>query len=107
MKHVSILVPKGECSITNIEGTYQILLRVNAWLEEAGEPPLFNVQLVGLERETRMKNGLFSISPDVMVREVSRTDLILVPSVHGDKEAILKENKPMLDWIVERYRDGA
>ena len=32
MKHVSILVPDGECSITNIEGTYQILLRVNSWL---------------------------------------------------------------------------
>ena len=35
MKHVSILVPEGECSITTIEGTYQILLRVNDWLEEA------------------------------------------------------------------------
>jgi AraC-like DNA-binding protein len=60
MKHVSILVPDGECSITNIEGTYQILLRVNEWLEEAGRLPLFTVQLVGFRREVRLKNGLFS-----------------------------------------------
>src|SRR5258707_15883256 len=84
MKHVSILVPDGECSITTIEGTYQILLRVNDWLEEAGRLPLFTVQLVGLRREVRMKNGLFSVNPDVLIQEVDRTDLILIPSVHGD-----------------------
>ncbi|MBS1605663.1 MAG: helix-turn-helix domain-containing protein [Bacteroidetes bacterium] len=107
MKHVSILVPDGECSITTIEGTYQILLRVNDWLEEAGRPPLFNVQLVGLHRETRMKNGLFCINPDVVIQEVDRTDLILIPSVHGDKAKILEENATMLDWITRQYRAGA
>jgi transcriptional regulator GlxA family with amidase domain len=107
MKHVSILVPDGECSITTIEGTYQILLRVNDWLEEAGRPPLFTVQLVGLRRETRMKNGLFAICPDVLVQEVDRTDLILIPSVHGDKVKILSDNRPMLDWIVKQYQGGA
>jgi len=107
MKHVSILVPDGECSITTIEGTYQILLRVNDWLEEAGRPPLFNVQVVGLHRETRMKNGLFCINPDVVIQEVDRTDLILIPSVHGDKAKILEENAPMLTWITRQYRAGA
>ncbi len=107
MKHVSILVPDGECSLTNIEGTYQILLRVNDWLEEAGRPPLFTVQLVGLRREIRMKNGLFSINSDVLIEEVDRTDLILIPSVHGNKEKILADNAPMLSWIVKQYEGGA
>src|ERR1700754_3026518 len=65
MKHVSILVPEGECSITTIEGTYQILLRVNDWLVEAGEEPMFQVQLVGQGAEVRMKEGRFPICPDV------------------------------------------
>jgi len=107
MKHVSILVPDGECSITTIEGTYQILLRVNDWLEEAGRSPLFNVQVVGLHREARMKNGLFCINPDVVIQEVDRTDLILIPSVHGDKAKILEENASMLTWITRQYRAGA
>lgn len=107
MKHVSILVPDGECSITNIEGTYQILMRVNDWLEEAGRPPLFTIQVVGLRRETRMKNGLFCIKPDVLIQEVDRTDLILIPSVHGDKKKILTDNAPMLSWIVKQYEGGA
>jgi transcriptional regulator GlxA family with amidase domain len=107
MKHVSILVPDGDCSVTNIEGTHQILLRVNGYLEEAELPPLFNVQLVGLRKETSIKNGLFRICPDALIREVDRTDLIIIPSVHGDKQKILSDNQPMLSWIVRQYQGGA
>lgn len=102
-----MLVPNGECSITTIEGTYQILLRVNDWLVEAGEEPMFDVQLVGQSDEVRMKEGRFRIYPDVCFTEVRRTGLILIPSVHGDKRRINTENRPMLDWVTEQYRQGA
>ena len=107
MKHVSILVPEGECSITNIEGTYQILLRVNDWLVEAGEEPMFAVQLVGQGAEVRMKDGRFRIYPDVSFENVACTDLIIVPSVHGDKRQIIVANQPMLDWVCVQYHRGA
>lgn len=107
MNHVSILVPEGECSLTTIEGTYQILTRVNDWLIEAGCDNLFVVQLVGLGREVQMKEGRFRVYPDVLIGEVSQTDLIIIPSVHGDKHKIISDNQPMLDWIVERHRQGA
>src|SRR5262249_56351637 len=63
MKHVSILVPDGECSITTIEGTYQILLRVNDWLEEAGRPPPFNVPGVWLPPGSPLTNRPFFFNP--------------------------------------------
>ncbi|HVU96284.1 MAG TPA: helix-turn-helix domain-containing protein [Puia sp.] len=107
MKHVSILVPDGECSITTIEGTYQILLRVNDWLTEAGEEPMFDVQLVGQSTEVQMKAGRFRIHPDVCFTAVTRTGLILIPSVHGDKARINEENRPLLDWVADQYRRGA
>ena len=106
-KHVSILVPEGECSLSTIEGTYQILLRVNAWLVEAGEEPMFEVQLVGLSAEVRMKEGRFRICPDVRFDFVGRSDLIIIPSVHGDKPQIIIENRPLLDWVTAQYRQGA
>lgn len=107
MKHVSILVPAGDCSITNIEGTYQILLRVNGYLEEVGEEPMFTVQLVGQEREVRMQGGRFCVSPDVLFHDVRKTHLIIIPSVHGDKPAIQAANQPMMDWVCAQYRQGA
>ena len=107
MIHVSILVPEGDCSLTNIEGTHQILLRVNGYLSEAGRDAIFDVHLVGHLRQVSMKNGLFCVHPDSLVSGVPRTDLIIIPSVHGDKQKILADNHALLSWIVERYNQGA
>jgi transcriptional regulator GlxA family with amidase domain len=107
MKHVSILVPEGDCSVTNIEGTYQILSRVNDYLADLGRPPAFTINLVGLHHEIRMKRGLFTVSPDILIRDLSHTDLILIPSVHGDKRKILADNTDMLAWIFQQYHRGA
>jgi len=106
MKHVSILVPEGDCSVTNIEGTHQILSRVNDYLADLGRPPAFTINLVGLHHEIRMKGGLFTVCPDILIRDLTHTDLILIPSVHGDKQKILADNKDMLAWIVQQYHGG-
>jgi transcriptional regulator GlxA family with amidase domain len=103
MKHVSILVPAGDCSVTNIEGTLQILNRVNGYMEEIGEEPMFIVQLVGMEPEVRMQGGRFCVCPDVLFRDVRETHLIIIPSVHGDKPAIQAANQPMMDWVCAQY----
>ena len=84
-----------------------MLLRVNDWLEEAGCEPMFQVMLVGESEEVRMKGGRFRVCPDVLIGAVPHTDLIIVPSVHGDKVKILSDNRPMLEWIVARYQEGA
>ena len=107
MKHVSILVPEGDCSVTNIEGTHQILSRVNDYLAALGQPPVFTINLVGLHHEIRMKKGLFTVCPDILIRDLSHTDLILIPSVHGDFQKILTDNKDMLAWVVQQYHSGA
>ncbi|HXB08454.1 MAG TPA: helix-turn-helix domain-containing protein, partial [Puia sp.] len=79
----------------------------NEWLTEAGKDPMFAVQLVGLHSEVRTKGGRFRVCPDVFIAEVDRTDLIIIPSVHGDKLKINQENQALLDWVVAQYRQGA
>lgn len=107
MTHVSILVPEGDCSLANIEGTHQILCKVNDYLAEEGRGPEFIVQLVGQYEETRMKKGLFVVCPEVLLQDVSHTDLIIIPAVHGNMQQIMADNAVMLDWIVKQYNDGA
>ena len=41
MKHISILVPLGHCSLPNINGSHQILDEVIKFLAVLGKPPLF------------------------------------------------------------------
>jgi transcriptional regulator GlxA family with amidase domain len=107
MKHISILVPEGNCSLVNIEGTHQIFSEINSLLARAGKPPLFQVQLVGLCRETTMYSGLFRIHPDVLVDDVVQTDLIIIPATHGEKARMIEDNKAFLPWIVQQYKGGA
>ena len=107
MKHVSILIPQGHFSLVNVEGTHQILSWVNQTLQQIGKKPIFNIHLVGLSKITTQSNGLFTINPDLLVSEVSKTDLIVLPAIHGDLQKNLELNAELVPWIVEQYNKGA
>lgn len=107
MKHISILVPRGEFSLVNIEGSYQIFSWVNGWLAQCGHKPLFRLQLVGVESAITQTSGLFTINPEVMVADVAKTDLIIIPAIHGHIDAIVAQNKEAIPWIISQYKKGA
>jgi transcriptional regulator GlxA family with amidase domain len=107
MQHISILIPQGHTSVVNIEGTHQIFNEVNSFLARMGKPALFEVQLVGIHHETSQRNGLFKISPDALVGEVKKTDLIIIPAIHGDPKTVIKHNAEFVPWIIRQYRGGA
>ncbi len=107
MKHVSILIPRGTASVVNIGGTHQILSQVNTFLAQMGKPPLFKIQLVGVSRETRLASGLFTINPDVLIGDVTRTNLIVIPALHDDQKEAIERNNEFLPWIVQQYRNGS
>ena len=107
MKHISILVPLGHTSLPNIDGTHQIFSEVNSLCASMGRPPLFHVQLVGLEKPVTQRNGQYTIAPDVLVADVEKTDLIIIPAMHGDLRTACALNSAFAPWIVDQYRNGA
>lgn len=106
MKTISILVPQGAI-LGSIEGPRQVLTEVNGILESMGKPALFNVQLVGLTKQTIVHKGVYSIHTDVLAKDVSKTDLIIIPAMDGDMVKNLEDNKDFIPWIVEQYKGGA
>lgn len=107
MKHISILIPEGDCSLVNVQGSHQIFSEVNSVLARAGKPPMFKIQLVGIRKETSMINGLFSIRPDVLINEVGHTDLIIIPAIFGDKKKVIEDNREFMPWLVQQHKQGA
>lgn len=107
MKHISILILHGHTSVVNIEGSHQIMNEVNSICKNMGRPPLFKVQLVGISREASQRNGMFVISPEVLIDDVRKTDLIIIPAVHGDPKEVMKVNAAFVPWIKEQYKNGA
>lgn len=106
MKNVSILVPETAIIEAVADPNY-MFKAVNQFLVSAGRDPLFQVQLVGLSKEVRLDNSLYSVHTDKLLHEVDKTDLIFIPAISGDIATALALNKEMIPWIVAQYRSGA
>jgi len=107
MKHVSVLVPNSPCILSSVVGAFKVFITVNMALESQGKKAYFNIKLVGLAKETSLYDGLFVIRPEVLLNEVTKTDLIIIPAFNGDISSCLKLNLDYIPWITEQYKQGA
>lgn len=106
MKHISILVPKGAI-LGSLEGSRQLFTQVNEFFKAKGAPPLFKVQLVGLTKETILTGGLFTANTDAILKDIKKTDLIIIPAIDGDIRHAIAENQDFIPWIIQHYKSGA
>jgi len=106
MRHISILIPEGEMTFSSVIGTYEVFEKLNRYLVNMGKKPAFKIQLVGNSKKLVLHDGLFSIHPNINLKQVKKTDLIIIPAIPPNQKAI-KENKVFNSWIVEQYKHGA
>ena len=107
MKHISIIVPRGQYSIVNIAGTYQILNWANDMYYQQSRKQLFKVEFIGVDRPSNDSMGLYSVSPTKTIHEIEHTDLIILPAVHESPDKVFELNNVLLPWIKWQYGNGA
>lgn len=107
MKHISILVPEGDSSLSNLEATYKMFNMANDALQKVGENPMFTTHLVGTHKQARLSNGQFSITPNACIEDVEQTDLIIIPAIHGDYKDVISKNRAFIPWMRQQYTAGA
>jgi transcriptional regulator GlxA family with amidase domain len=105
MKQILILVPKGAI-LGSVEGPRQVLTEVNQYFLSIGKPPLFNVKLVALTKETELSGGLVTIKADV-INDSDEPDLVIIPALEGDLQKSLEMNKDFIPFIEKQYKRGA
>jgi transcriptional regulator GlxA family with amidase domain len=106
MKHISILIP-NEAVLASIVDPRTIFTGANDFLEALGKPAQFKVQLVGLAKDVKVHGGMFSVHADLLLQEVEKTDLIIIPAISGDLATAVELNREFLPWIVKQYQSGA
>lgn len=106
MKHVSLLVLK-DATLTSIDGTFQILSRINDFQKYQGKPPYYTIEMVALESQTTINHGLYTIQSNKLLNEVTQTDVVIIPTICGDFNKIIEANKAYSDWITHQYNKGA
>ncbi len=106
MKNVSILVPETAV-IEAVADPHYMFKAVNQFLLASGKDSLFNVQLVAVNKEVKLENSLFTVHIDKQLKDVSQTDLIIIPALSGDMLAALDLNTTLIPWITKQYSQGA
>jgi transcriptional regulator GlxA family with amidase domain len=104
--NVSILVPENSVMQAIADPQY-LFSAVNQFMVVAGKKPLFNVQLVGLKKEVKINNGLFSIATSQLLKDIKKTDLVIIPALFGDMKTAISSNIKILPWLKEQYNNGA
>lgn len=104
--HISILIPKAAI-LGSLEGTRQLFTQVNQVCKMRGMPPLFKVQMVGLEKETPAAGGLYTVNADVLLQDVKKTNLIIIPAIDGELQNAIEQNSAFIPWIIKQYKGGA
>jgi transcriptional regulator GlxA family with amidase domain len=107
MKHLTIIVPEGQNNLSSIVGAYKIFTRANEYWMGFGRKELFTIQLAGLSEEVEFYEGLFTVKPHTNISAITKTNLIIIPSLNHNYEKAVKGNQLLIDWIEKQYKDGA
>jgi transcriptional regulator GlxA family with amidase domain len=110
MKHISIISPDGQCNLSSVAcivGSYDILSEAGKFWKGKGNKSIYKIEIVGVNELTEYSKGLIRIKPHTNIKMVTKTDLVIIPSLVNDFEKALKGNRLVVDWIVEQYTQGA
>ena len=109
MKHLTLIVPDGETVLDSIVATYMLFNRANQFQMGIGKEPVFKIELAGLSKEIKLYGGLFSIRPKSNLKEIAKTDLVIIPAFQPNINfsESLKNNKQIISWILDQYKNGA
>ena len=107
MKHLTIVVPNGNNNLSSITGTFEIFSKANAYWTEQGNRQLFTIQLAGMSESTDFNEGLFIVKPHNSISSITKTDLIIIPSLNHNYNLALKGNEELIEWLVNQYKNGA
>lgn len=104
MKHISILVPRGQVIVDTILGSYNLFQMANNFhrKNKLSENGLFDLELVGISTKPHNYSNFLSITPTKSMEEIIKTDLIIVPGLVGNMKEQIELNYPFVDWMKEQ-----
>ena len=108
MKHLTIVVPNGEGNnLSSIVGAYKIFTRANEYWKKNGKRELFKIELAGVSKKVEFYEGLFTVKPHTNILAITKTNLIIIPSLNHNYQKTVKANQLLIEWIEQQYKDGA
>ena len=101
MKHIVILATPG-INVGSIDNPRRAFLSVNEYFKSMDQPPFFNVLVAGSSKEIILDNGYCTLHVDEEIKNLGKTDLIIIPAFEGDIRKAVENCREFIPWIVKQ-----
>ena len=103
---ISVFVPEYGV-IEAITPAFRTFNTANEFLTAFGKKPKFEVEYVGLNEYVPANNGEYTIKTDRLLKDVSKTDLLIIPPTFGNMDKGIEENKEAIQYFTKLYHNGS
>lgn len=103
---ISVFVPEYGV-IEAITPPFRTFNTANEFLTAFGKKPKFQVEYVGLSEYVPANNGEYTIKTDRLLKDVSKTDLLIIPPTFGDTERGIQANQEAIPHFKKLYENGS
>ncbi len=103
---ISVFVPQFG-AIEAVTPPFRTFSTANEFLTAFGKKPVFEVEYVGLSRNVLANSGEYTIKTHRLLRDVDKTDLLIIPPTFGDTIKGVKDNAAAIPYFKKLHAKGA
>lgn len=111
MKQLCILAIEEQSNLSTVAcmaGAYELFTEANSYWKRSHKEARFRVQLVGPATGQQGGNELFALKPHTAIKDIRKTDLVIVPSsLIRSYDTATANNRALINWVGQQYRRGA
>ena len=102
---ISVFVPEYG-AIEAVTPPFRSFQTANEFLTAFGKKPVFNVEYVGLNEYVAANNGEYTIKTNRLLKDVIKTDLLVIPPTFGDVAKGLQANAEAIPYFRKLHAKG-
>lgn len=103
---ISVFVPQHGV-IEAVTPPFRSFNTANEFLSTFGKKPIFKVEYVGLNEYVPANNGEYTIKTDRLLKDLTETDLLIIPPTFGDTSMGIAANAEAIPHFKKLYQNGA
>ena len=104
--HISVFVPEYGV-IEAVTPPFRTFHTANEFLTVFGKKPIFTVEYVGLRDYVPANNGEYMIKTDRLLKDVTKTDLLIIPPTFGDTAKGVQANAEAIPYFKKLHEKGS
>ncbi|WP_026464656.1 GlxA family transcriptional regulator [Adhaeribacter aquaticus] len=103
---ISVFVPEYGV-IEAVTPPFRSFHTANEFLTAFGKKPIFEVEYVGLNEYVPANNGEYTIKTDRLLKDVTETDLLIIPPTFGDTTKGIQANAEAIPYFKQLHQKGS